>query len=294
MAPGIVFLLYQKGRDSRIFQAQDRRDRRFHVERKTKGTAVLTNPNLYVKNDYYLSVAIRLCVDLSRVRPVSTRLKEAEARFAGYITRDDCSAPVRGADPLRQKRAHAQRPASRADRRLDPRIWLHQPGADRRRGRHYRRRRPGARRAFASTRCRASSWRTSRRRSAAPMCSPTTSWRSTPAGISRCSRSKLASWAKRGSTSASPALTSSNSASYSPRGPKVGPIPTMLRSLPRTRSRRRATYGCSAAIACSAATAQWRPTLSACSVASRRTLWSPTRPTALITTRLGHKEGHEA
>src|SRR5438874_7767114 len=50
----------------------------------------------------------------------------------------------------------------------------------------------------ASTRCRASSWRTSRRRSAAPMCSPTTSWRSTPAGISRCFRSKLASWAKRG------------------------------------------------------------------------------------------------
>src|SRR5258706_3250726 len=59
------------------------------------------------------------------------------------------------------------------------------------------------------------------------MCSPTTSWRSTPAGISRCSRSKLASWAKRGLTSASPALTSSSSASYSPRGPKVGPIPTM-------------------------------------------------------------------
>src|SRR5271169_350001 len=40
-------------------------------------------------------------------------------------------------------------------------------------------------------------------------------------------------------------------------------------------------------IDCSAATAQWRPTLSASSVASRRTLWSPTRPTALITTRLG-------
>src|SRR5580704_12885193 len=77
---------------------------------------------------------------------------KAEARFAGYITRDDCSAPVRGADPLRQKRAHAQRPASRADRRLDPRIWLHQPGADRRRGRHYRRPRPGARRAFARPR----------------------------------------------------------------------------------------------------------------------------------------------
>ena len=34
-----------------------------------------------------------------------------------------------------------------------------------------------------------------------------------PAGISRCSRSKLASWAKRGLTSASPALTSSSSAS---------------------------------------------------------------------------------
>jgi hypothetical protein len=32
-------------------------------------------------------------------------------------------------------------------------------------------------------------------------------------------------WAKRGLTSASPALTSSSSASYSPRGPKVGPIP---------------------------------------------------------------------
>src|ERR1700719_2803344 len=60
----------------------------------------------------------------------------------------------------------------------------------------------------------------------------------------------------------------------------------MRRSLPRTRSRSRATYGSSAAIDCSAATAQWRPTLSACSVASRHTLWSPTRPTALIMTRL--------
>src|SRR5947209_7882169 len=77
---------------------------------------------------------------------------KAEARCAGYITRDDRSAPVLGADPQRQKRAHAQRPASRADRRLDPRVWLHQPGADRRRGRHYRRRRPGARRAFARPR----------------------------------------------------------------------------------------------------------------------------------------------
>src|SRR5690349_22664082 len=87
------------------------------------------------------------------------------------------------------------------------------------------------------------------------MCSPTTSWRSTPAGISRCSRSKLASWAKRGLTSVSPALTSSNSASCSSGGPKVGPIPTMRRSLPRTRSRSRATYGCSTAIVCSAAPA---------------------------------------
>jgi alkanesulfonate monooxygenase SsuD/methylene tetrahydromethanopterin reductase-like flavin-dependent oxidoreductase (luciferase family) len=47
---------------------------------------------------------------------------KAEVRVAGYLTRDDCSAPVRGADPLRPKRAHAQRPASRADRRLDARI----------------------------------------------------------------------------------------------------------------------------------------------------------------------------
>jgi hypothetical protein len=54
-----------------------------------------------------------------------------------------------------------------------------------------------------------------------------------------------------GLTSASPALTSSSSASYSPRGPKVGPIPTMRRSLPRTPSRSRATYGCSTAIDCS-------------------------------------------
>jgi len=60
---------------------------------------------------------------------------KAEVRVAGYLTRDDCSAPVRGADPLRQKCAHAQRPASRGDRRLDPRIWFHQPGADRRTGR---------------------------------------------------------------------------------------------------------------------------------------------------------------
>ena len=57
--------------------------------------------------DHYLTVAIGFCVDLSRVRPVSTRLKKAEARFAGYITRDDCSAPVRGADPLRQKNTSA-------------------------------------------------------------------------------------------------------------------------------------------------------------------------------------------
>jgi hypothetical protein len=63
-------------------------------------------------------------------------------------------------------------------------------------------------------------------------------------------------------------LTSSNSANYSPRGPKVGPIPTMLRSHRRTRSRSWATYGCSAAIDYFAATAQWRPTLSACSVAT--------------------------
>src|SRR5258708_11491764 len=35
-------------------------------------------------------------------------------------------------------------------------------------------------------------------------------------------RSKLASWAKRGLTSASPALTSSNSASYSPRPLRQG------------------------------------------------------------------------
>jgi hypothetical protein len=40
-----------------------------------------------------------------------------DANLRGAITRDDCSARVRGADPLRQKRAHAQRPASQADRR---------------------------------------------------------------------------------------------------------------------------------------------------------------------------------
>src|SRR4051794_20947334 len=56
---------------------------------------------------------------------------------------------------------------------------------------------------------------------------------------------------------------------------------------PRTRAPSPAAYGCSAALQCSAATARWRPTWSACSVASPRTLWSPTRPTALITTRLG-------
>jgi hypothetical protein len=47
--------------------------------------------------------------------------------------------------------------------------------------------------------------------------------------------------------------------------------PDGAQSHPRTRSRSRATYGCSAVIDCSAATAQWRPTLRACSVASRRT-----------------------
>ena len=59
-----------------------------------------------------------------------------------------------------------------------------------------------------------------------------------------------------GLTSTSPGLTSSNSSSYSPRGPKVGPIPTMRRSLLRTRSRSPATCGCSAGIDCCAATAR--------------------------------------
>jgi hypothetical protein len=57
-----------------IHQAQDRAIERFHVERKTKGTAVLTNYNLSVNNCYCLTVAIRLCADVSRVRPVSTPL----------------------------------------------------------------------------------------------------------------------------------------------------------------------------------------------------------------------------
>jgi len=35
-------------------------------------------------------------------------LYKAEVRVAGYITPYDCSAPVRGAGPLRPKRAHAQ------------------------------------------------------------------------------------------------------------------------------------------------------------------------------------------
>jgi ParB/Sulfiredoxin domain len=74
-----------------------------------------------------------------------------------------------------------------------------------------------------------------------------------------------------GLTSTSPVLMSSNSASYSPRGPKVTQIPTMRRSLPRTRYRSRATYGYSAGIDCCAATAQWRRTSSACSAASSRT-----------------------
>jgi transposase len=42
--------------------------------------------------------------------------------------------------------------AAPCDDQANPRIWLHQPGADRRRERHYRRQRPGARRAFARPR----------------------------------------------------------------------------------------------------------------------------------------------
>src|SRR6185369_520384 len=141
-----VFLLYQKGREAQARASMISRERKprtafWQIPVSTplpttslarvpnQGTAVLTNSNLSVNNGYYLILTIRLCAVGSRVRRVSTRLKEAEARFADYITRDDCSAPVRGADPPRQKRAHAQRPASRADRRLDRRIWLHQPGA---------------------------------------------------------------------------------------------------------------------------------------------------------------------
>src|SRR5947199_5414390 len=69
----LVFLLYQKGRDSRIFQAQDARDRRFHVERKTKERQYW-QILIYVLIIAISSVAIRLCADMSRVRPVSTPL----------------------------------------------------------------------------------------------------------------------------------------------------------------------------------------------------------------------------
>ena len=52
--------------------------------------------------------------------------------------------PDRAPDPLRPERPHPQRGAGRADRRLDPRVRLHQPGAGRWRERHHRRPRPGA------------------------------------------------------------------------------------------------------------------------------------------------------
>src|ERR1700730_11896070 len=51
----------------------------------------------------------------------------------------------------------------------------------------------------------------------------------------------------------------------------------MYRRCRSIRCRRRAICGCSAGIVSSAATARSRRTSSACSVASRRTLWSPTR-----------------
>ena len=120
----IVFLLYQKGRDSRIFQE--------FTSPEICGCAL----HKVLRSKIIVSETCRLRRSIDGARIIYLKfsisvLYKAEARFAGYITRDNCSAPVRGADPLRPKRAHAQRPASRADRRLDPRIWLHQPGADR-------------------------------------------------------------------------------------------------------------------------------------------------------------------
>jgi hypothetical protein len=115
----------------------------------------------------------------------------------------------RSADPVREKCPHTLRRSDRRDSREHQGVGLDDAGAGGRGrwpdcGPRQDTRRPAARhrRNPRDGRCglergaeagvRPSSWPTSRRRSAAPMCSPTTSWRSTPARISRCSRSKLA------------------------------------------------------------------------------------------------------
>ena len=75
----------------------------------------------------------------SRVIGTSAHARETRGRVP----------PARRADPVRPQRPHPQRRAGRADRRLDPRVRLHQPDPGRRRQRHHRRPRTAARGAQA-------------------------------------------------------------------------------------------------------------------------------------------------
>jgi hypothetical protein len=109
----VVSLLYQKGRDSRIFQAQDRAIDDFTLKGKPRNGSI-------DQFQFYLLIFLLphcSCLVVCRKLPeaelrdacgMGAKLVQAEARFAGYITRDDCSAPVRGADPLRRnERTHS-------------------------------------------------------------------------------------------------------------------------------------------------------------------------------------------
>jgi hypothetical protein len=91
----LVFLLYQKGRDSRIFQAQDRAIDDFTLKGKTKET-IIANLGIYLLNNCYnLAVAIRLCADVSRVRPVSTPLPTTSLAPVPQASRSSASGSFR-------------------------------------------------------------------------------------------------------------------------------------------------------------------------------------------------------
>ena len=179
------------------------------------------------------------------------------ARRQGGAPADRC------ADAVCAQRPHPQRGAGGSDRRLHPRVGLDQPGAGHRRGHDHRRPRPGPRRPEARPGRSArhgGDWLDqgadpglrARRQQARPQCrlgrGAAWRWRSPSCRTSASRSTYSASTTTRLVGAAAPLA---NGPDRSRRG---------ARASGRSRCRGPATSGCSAGIACCAATAPWLPT----------------------------------
>ena len=178
----------------------------------------------------------------------------------------------------RNARTHSES-AGGADRRLDPRVRLHQPGAGRRRERHHRRPRPGARGAEARPRLGAGD------RARPPQREPEAGLRPRRQPPRRAGRlGPGAAGARGGRPLGARRRPRARSASRRPRSMRccAPPRPTRARRRPRSRPRSlflsTATSGSSGRIGCSAAAPPSRPTWRACSAVCGRTSWSRDPP----------------